>query len=523
MNNKKSIWLSNALIITLVAVLVAINILTAIAPSRYTRLDLSSNKIFTISTESKSFLKELDSEVEIFVINADGSMTPVEYTLERFEQHSRKLKVNYSIPDEELAAMGVESIDSVPAYTLIVKGKYRTTYILQNEMYYYTNDTYYDTFGNMTVSDYNSVLSTLAQILSQSTSANEYYQEMFYSLYAETKLNFDLESVLLERMEYVNTEYIPHPYYITGHGEPTQSILVSNLASFGYEELDLSSIDSIPENVASLIINSPQSDYSEKEAEMVSEYLANGGSLLIITSAKNAEMPNLMSIVEKYGTSTTSGLIAVNYAEEETTETETETEAEAETETEADTTDQTANSEEEDFNELAKYLLIPNINENHDSLYSLAGQNAYIFKANHIQIAESAPTVVVTKLLTVPNAYIENIESSESEKTLAVAIEDSTDNGIAKIVWFTGGESFADDMITEINFYLVAYSLSWSFKPFESQIGDIEAKLMTEEPFAPTELAYYGLPVLFAIIIPAAIIVIGLTVIKKRKSRKIIE
>lgn len=519
MSKKKINLTSTAFIIALAVILVALNLLAALIPSRYTQLDVSGNRLFSISNESKRFLNELDTETQIFVINADGSLLPVERIISLFDQNSTNLNVSYSLPDDELTAMGVDNIDSVPAYTLVVKGKYRTSYILPNEIYYYTNDTYHDLLGEMSASEYSSLLQTVSEY----ASLNEYYQEMLQILWAETKVHLDFESILLSRIEYVSEEYIPHPYYLTGHGElsMTESVFGSSLVGyFGCEALDLSTVDTLPVDVASLIINSPENDYSEKETEIISKYLENGGSILLITSPENAGMPNLMSIVEQYGARTTSDIVALDRSAEESDEENADGEEASDSGEAPENEDSAADDE---LSEYEKYLLIPNVNQDHDALYALAGQYPYVFKTNHIEIAESDQAVIIEKLLTVSDAYLDGVEDSVGEKTLAVAIEKATDNGSAKVIWFTGGESFSDAMLHETTFYMAVYSLDWCSLYFESQIDDIEAKLMNEAIFTTNDLAYYGLPALFVVIVPVAIALTGMLVIKKRKSRKPIE
>ena len=56
---------SSVMIVVFVAIIIVINMIVGNLPSKYTQLDISSEKIYTIGDETKAILKNLDKEVRM--------------------------------------------------------------------------------------------------------------------------------------------------------------------------------------------------------------------------------------------------------------------------------------------------------------------------------------------------------------------------------------------------------------------------------------------------------------------------
>ena len=72
----------------------------------------------------------------------------------------------------------------------------------------------------------------------------------------------------------------------------------------------LLTVDSIPEEADCVLIYAPSTDISEEEKEMLSDYVAGGGKLLVMAGpTEGASLDNLYSILEDYGITSTDGIV----------------------------------------------------------------------------------------------------------------------------------------------------------------------------------------------------------------------
>lgn len=64
---------SSVMIVVFIAIIIVINMIVGNLPSKYTQLDISSEKLYTIGDETKAMLKNLDKDVTIYQIAQSGS------------------------------------------------------------------------------------------------------------------------------------------------------------------------------------------------------------------------------------------------------------------------------------------------------------------------------------------------------------------------------------------------------------------------------------------------------------------
>ncbi|MCI8396454.1 MAG: GldG family protein [Clostridia bacterium] len=98
-------------------------------------------------------------------------------------------------------------------------------------------------------------------------------------------------------------------YSLTGHGETSitteMTLLKTYLELENYEikELDLLSTQNIPEDCKTLIITSPEKDFAEPEVKAIEDYIKRGGNILWLNNVYSAkvETPNIKAILDMYG------------------------------------------------------------------------------------------------------------------------------------------------------------------------------------------------------------------------------
>lgn len=258
----------------LIAVIVVINLITAEIPEKYTQIDVSSQKLYTISDDTVEFLNELDQDVVIYHVVQGGNEDDIlKKMLTRYEEASKHIKV--------------EEKDPV---------------LYPNFASQYTDSQLTD--------------NSLIVVNGEKSKVVNYYSlyETDYDYYtgSSNKTGFDGEGQIDSAIAYVTSDDLPVIYTLEGHSEmDLNSDLISSLekANYQIESLNLFTEDSVPEDAGCLLIAAPQSDLSEDEAQKVISYLENGGKAIIFTDYINVDMPNLKQVLGNYGVSYEDGVI----------------------------------------------------------------------------------------------------------------------------------------------------------------------------------------------------------------------
>lgn len=260
--------------VILVAVIVVINLIVGEIPEKYTQIDVSSQKLYTISDETVKFLKELQQDVTIYHIVQNGNEDEIlEKMLTRYEETSDHITVEKKDPVLYPNFISQYTQEQVSDNSLVVVNGEKSKVISYNTLY----ETNYD-----------------------------------YYTGSSSTTGFDGEGQIDSAISYVTSEDIPVVYTLQGHGElEINSSLTESLerANYQVENLNLLTEENVPENTGCLIISSPQTDISEEEAEKIISYLEKGGKAMIFTDYTNVEMPNLKKVLENYGITIKDGVV----------------------------------------------------------------------------------------------------------------------------------------------------------------------------------------------------------------------
>lgn len=283
----------------------SLSILSVFLPSTLRWADVSATRIYGIDQNTKDFLSQLDSDITVYFIDTDQSEEKLVSFVQRYCDLSPRIKLEFVDTSKDKSFKEKYKIDEKTdlSFCMIVESEKRYTTVGANLLFRWYNSSYPD-LGYMSGTDLQNTLSSLLAFLdeyapkyqnmtqSDKQRYNE-YEEMYMSLYMYSMRYLDVETVLNHSIDYVTTDVIPTFYFVTGHGEKnTQG-----------GPLDITKIDSIPVDAAMLMINSPDSDYSDSEYEMLSDYMDNGGRLVVFTTESNNSMPNLMKLLTKGGLS----------------------------------------------------------------------------------------------------------------------------------------------------------------------------------------------------------------------------
>ena len=268
---------SYSLIITVVllAILVVVNIFTTTLPTTLTKFDISSSKLYSITSNTKAVVNNLKQDVTIYwIVQADQEDTIIENLLGKYDGLSSHIDVVKKNPDVFPTFAEQYTDEEVLNNSLVVESGERYRFISYEDIYEYEED--------------------------------------YYS-YSYTITGFDGEGAITSAIDYVVSEDLPKVYVLEGHGEgelPTTFSDYMEKENIEGETLSLLTVDEIPEDADAIMIYAPQSDISENEKTMLADYADNGGKLLVIAGpVEDAELTNLNSLLSEYGVTVETGIV----------------------------------------------------------------------------------------------------------------------------------------------------------------------------------------------------------------------
>ncbi len=250
-------------VVFVIAALVAANLFVTKLDISY---DLSMDKLYSISEETKELLAQVSEKITIYALFREGQEDLVyKQLLEEYPRYSKNVEVIYKDPMvyPNFVNSYAKDGETIPQDSIIVEGPYRTKIIPAND------------------------LETI-----------NYYSG-----------NYDRQTVELEPQVTNAIQYVMQPasniiYKITGHSEdelPETLLRKISLSNFEVKTLDLLSELKIPEDATMLFITTPIRDYSMDEAQVILEFLQNDGQAIFLVDYINQSFPNLEGILESYG------------------------------------------------------------------------------------------------------------------------------------------------------------------------------------------------------------------------------
>ena len=265
---------SAILIVIVIAIAFLVNMLVNQLPENVKAKDLSSQKLYTISNQSKSLLSSLDKDITIYQISETGSEDSyINKLLDKYAALSKHINVQTLDPELSLGLLTTYNASDLPdnSLTFVSGDRYKTV-----------------SYDDIYEADY----------------SNYYYS-------GSTSYNYDGEGEITSAINYVTTENLPIIYAVTGHGEQTFADTISKAVTkqnISTESLNLLNSD-VPEDCSILAILSPTKDCSADEASKIINYLKNGGKALIIMQYNGEDITNFNSVLNEYCVSLDTGYV----------------------------------------------------------------------------------------------------------------------------------------------------------------------------------------------------------------------
>ncbi len=257
------------------AILIVVNLFVSVLPSSLTNMDISSSQLYSIGSNTKVVLNNLQEDVTIYwIVQADAEDEILENLLARYESQSDHIKVEKKNPDVFPTFTEQYTDEEVPNNSLIVECGERSRYVSYEDIYEYTID---------------------------------YYS---YTEYADA---FDGEGAITSAIDYVVTEDLPQMYLLEGHGEeelPSTFAEQVEKDNIEVNSLALNTVETVPEEADCVLIYAPSTDISEDEAEKLSSYISDGGKVMVVSGpVEDESLTNLNSLLENYGVAVNEGIV----------------------------------------------------------------------------------------------------------------------------------------------------------------------------------------------------------------------
>lgn len=262
------------LIIGLGILTTLVNVLVYQFPDNILTYDVTSNKLFTVTEDTKDYVSALTDDVNIYVLeNEENKDINLDKMLQKIGDLSEHISITYVDPNVNPWFYTNYSDTSPSNNSLIVVGPERSRIV-----------------------DYENI----------------YTYEFDYMSYQYQITGYDGEGQIISSLAYVTTDDMPKIYVIAGHSElELESKFVDAIQkeNIEYENLSLLTVSEIPEDAKAIIINAPITDFSSDDADKVIKYLEAGGNAIIIPTWTDEEMTNFERILGYYGITLIDGMI----------------------------------------------------------------------------------------------------------------------------------------------------------------------------------------------------------------------
>lgn len=275
--------------VVFIAVIIVINVLVSALTTRFPSMnfDLTKESLNTLSDEATDVAKEIVNETTIYIIGSEDAIRGDEvysnYSLkysqvanlaDRLHELNDKIKVEYIDPDMNPQFISDYAGDSLTTGKVMVKTDKRHKTLAVTDLFSIQQDS--------------------------STGQYNYYSKV--------------DGALANALYLVNLDTVPVVAFATGHNE--MLTVSDNLSTFtgmlndnNFEVKEFNMLtDEIPEDASIVVLGTPTTDYTSEELSKLEAYLGDekmaSSRTLYVMTAPNAgwsSMPNLSSFLAEWG------------------------------------------------------------------------------------------------------------------------------------------------------------------------------------------------------------------------------
>ena len=262
----KKKWLINStktflLVVIILAFFIGVSVL--MQKLDLTPIDLTEDKLFTLTSESKEKVKDIDKDINIYFVGYSDDDSTLDLA-KQYTKANEKIKVEAVTQDSRPDLVQKYGIETSSQGIIVECGN---NYKVLATSDLYTHDT--TTYESINV--------------------------------AEEKLTAAIRSVSVEEL--------PKVYFLNGYSSFTLTSGMQYLNMYlqnevnEVETLDILSTGKVPDDCSTLVITSPEKDFDDVATNAITEYINKGGNILWLNAAiaKQLDLPNVNKILALYG------------------------------------------------------------------------------------------------------------------------------------------------------------------------------------------------------------------------------
>ena len=262
----KKKWLvdgTKTIILVLLIIAVFLGISYGMKKWDLTPIDLTEEKLYTLTDESKEKVKNIDKDVNIYFVGYDDTNSDLELA-KQYKNTNEKIVAEAVKADDRPDLVQKYQIDS-DAQGIIVECGDRSKVLSADDLVTYDTSTY------ETIS------------------------------IAEEKLTSAILSVVTDKM--------PKVYFLDGYSNFTLDKNMTTLNMYLENEimevsqLNILSTGNVPEDCETLVITTPSKDFDDVATTAITDYINRGGNILWLNAAMatSVDLPNVNKILALYG------------------------------------------------------------------------------------------------------------------------------------------------------------------------------------------------------------------------------
>lgn len=278
---KYSLTVTTSTALIIVAIVILNFIMVVLGDRISLTMDLTKDSILTFSDTTEKILSELDMDVKIMSLipasDESREVIQIDEILKKYDRSSDK--ISYSKVDTKrnpamLTRYQLEGKALESDYHIIFESKRMYTVVNIQDLlakYFHNNQNI---------------------ILTGALKAEQYFSSAINKVTKGSDI---------------------HAYVLSGHGEKfnAENFRKQILPGSGIDFKDLSlASEDIPENANLIIIASPETDYSEAEIAKIDSYMRDGGDIQLIVDYITPVLPNFYAYLKEWGVTLENGIAA---------------------------------------------------------------------------------------------------------------------------------------------------------------------------------------------------------------------
>lgn len=281
---------STAICVVVIAVVIVVNMLVGAIPTSITKFDTTGNGIYDLSEDTQNIVKSIDEEITLYLVAESGKENKtINEFLNRYALLNSKITVSTLDPAVNPSFKSknetTHDLTKLASNSVIVCGEKRDYEVAYDTIFY-----------------------------SQYSEEELYQYYMYYGQAPENETYFGGEQAITGAVDNVTTEKLPKVYTLDGHGEQALGEEMTKYLSTDNYETDSFNLKTgegkMPEDASVVLINAPESDLSDDEFKTLTEYVQDGGKLILVTSfnTEGKTFTNLNKLEAAFGMEIIEGL-----------------------------------------------------------------------------------------------------------------------------------------------------------------------------------------------------------------------